>query len=277
MFTPTYHTPITHPSHTHHTLIIHSSHTHCIPFTLPSHSHHTPITHQSHTNHTPITHPSHSHHTPILHPSHTHHTPITPPSHPHHTPITHPSHTHHSPITHPSHTNHRPITHTNLKYHHTPKPTPHPTTPHLTHPTHPSFPIHPIYFTNSTNYSILNLFWHNCIHTYSLYQFRYTDEGSQCTVSACIKICKNFISELKSNMPQCSLKACGGRTNMFKFPLDEIFRQKWILFCCRKPDWSPGPGARLCKAHFDQHSFAPLKRIQLKPGAVPTIKGKVTG
>ena len=27
------------------------------------------------------------------------------------------------------------------------------------------------------------------------------------------------------------------------------------------------------KAHYDQHSFAPWKRTQLKPGAVPTIKG----
>ena len=224
-------------------------------------THHTPITQPSQTNHTPITHPSHTHHTPILHPSRTHHKPISP----HHTPITHPSLTHHTPITHPSHTNLKPITHRH----------PHHTPPRLTHPTHPSFPIHPFYFTYSTNYSLLNF-----SDTIAFTDTHFTSTETLIrdhNVSACIKICKNFISELKSNMPQCSLKACGGRTNMFKFPLDEIFRQKWILFCCQKPDWSPGPGARLCKAHFDQHSFAPLKRMQLKPGAVPTINGKVTG
>ena len=32
-------------------------------------------------------------------------------------------------------------------------------------------------------------------------------------------------------------------------------------------------GQELCQAHFDQHSFEPLKRTQLKPGAIPTIKG----
>ena len=200
MFTRTYRTPITH-----------SSHTHCTPITHPSHSHHKPITHQSHTHHTLIIHPSYTHHAPITHPSQTH---ITP-SHTHHTPITHPSHTYHTPIT---HTNLKPITHRH----------PHHTPPRLTHPTHPSFPIHPFYFTYSTNYSLLNF-----SDTIAFTDTHFTSTETLIrdhNVSACIKICKNFISESKSNMPQCSLKACSDSHLM------RYFAKIWILFCFRKPD-----------------------------------------
>ena len=50
-------------------------------------------------------------------------------------------------------------------------------------------------------------------------------------------------------------------------------RQKWILFCEQESYWSPGTGARLCGVHFAKCSFAFSKRIHLKQGAVPTIKG----
>ena len=197
------HVLIAHPSHTHHTPIVH-----------PSHTHHTAITNQSHTNHTPITHSSYTHLTPITHPSRTHHKPISP----HHTPITHPSLTHHTPITHPSHTNLKPITHRH----------PHHTPPRLTHPTHPSFPIHPFYFTYSTNYSLLHF-----SDTIAFTDTHFTSTETLIrdhNVSACIKICKNFISESKSIMPQCSLKACSDSHLM------RYFAKIWILFCFRKPD-----------------------------------------
>ena len=73
-------------------------------------------------------------------------------------------------------------------------------------------------------------------------------------------------------MLQCSLKSCGGRRNLSRFSLDEILRQKWI-FVVAAGNLAGVLGQELCQAHFDQHSFEPLKRTQLKPGAIPTIKG----
>ena len=85
-----------------------------------------------------------------------------------------------------------------------------------------------------------------------------------------------IISDKCSTMPQCSLKSCGGRKSLKIFPRDEVVREKWILFCSRKSYWKPGPGARLCGVHFALGSFASSKRIHLKRGAVPTIKGLTT-
>ena len=75
-------------------------------------------------------------------------------------------------------------------------------------------------------------------------------------------------------MPQCSLQSCRSYRNPTVFHLDEVVREKWILFCGRESSWRPGPGARLCKAHFTQSCFTTLRRIYLKPVAVPTIKGE---
>ena len=86
-----------------------------------------------------------------------------------------------APIT---YTDHKPITQKDT-YH---------TTPYLTHP---SFPIHPLLLHTlyQLQYCILNLFWHNCIQTYSLYQFSNTDQGSQ---SICMdKNMQEFIFRIK--------------------------------------------------------------------------------
>ena len=71
----------------------------------------------------------------------------------------------------------------------------------------------------------------------------------------------NLISELHSIMLQCSWKSCGGRRNLF--PLDETLRQNGLC----------SAAGNLAEAHFDLHTFAALKIIPLKPGAVPTSKG----
>ena len=84
----------------------------------------------------------------------------------------------------------------------------------------------------------------------------------------------NLISDLSIKMPQCSLQSCRRMRNLYRFPVDEAVREKWILFCDRPSGWSPGPGARICGAHFAQCSFASLRRIYLKSGAVPTIRGR---
>ena len=85
-----------------------------------------------------------------------------------------------------------------------------------------------------------------------------------------------MISDFSIKMPECSLKFCKGRKKLKRFPRDEVVREKWTLFCGRESSWRPGTGARLCAAHFKQRCFTSLKRVHLKPRAVPTIEGGVT-
>ena len=103
------------------------------------------------------------------------------------------------------------------------------------------------------------------------------------TGSATLMICMHSnstwifsISDLSFIMPECSLKFCKGRKKLKRFPRDEVVREKWTLFCGRESSWWPGTGARLCAAHFKQRCFTSLKRVHLKPRAVPTIEGGVT-
>ena len=66
--------------------------------------------------------------------------------------------------------------------------------------------------------------------------------------------------------PEPGARICGARNQVHGF-VEPRTRCKDL--------WSPEPGARICVAHFAQCSFASLRRIHLKSGAVPTIKGTV--
>ena len=241
MFTRTYRTPITH-----------SSHTHCTPITHPSHSHHKPITHQSHTHHTLIIHPSYTHHAPITHPSQTH---ITP-SHTHHTPITHPSHTYHTPITHKSQT------------HHTPTPTPHPTPTHSSHS--PLFPHSPLLLHILYQLQFITFFWHNCIHRYSLYQYRNSDQGSQCICM--YKNMQEFYFRIKVKYAAVQFEG------LFRFPLNEIFRKNMDFVLLPKTWLKLGQEQGFVKPILTSAALHFWRGFNWSQEQLhTTIKGKVTG
>lgn len=77
-------------------------------------------------------------------------------------------------------------------------------------------------------------------------------------------------------------KAGNGSGSVFHFPKDSKLRKHWIYYCRRK-DFTPGDGHRLCSVHFSnkcydqdpemlrtlglEYSF----RKRLKPDAVPDI------
>lgn len=78
-------------------------------------------------------------------------------------------------------------------------------------------------------------------------------------------------------MPCCCAVNCSNRDtrgySLYRFPSDPVRRDEWIQNC-KRSNWTPTVGSRLCEEHFEEQMFENYLtdngRRKLKPNAVPT-------